>query len=212
MLGLGAYASMDAAEIQTCVTRPPETAGQRVGFEMIDLMRREAWVTTDWTPEDFAEFTPGLAALNWIKNDPRIGFADDTRVLRSPGCATDGEYTYQTMFGRTFFHIADMTRLGGHGLTDGALREGSVVKHHLLQFAAGQTVSFLVSPDEERFVRVNRPIQATATAQGLPEGWHLEDASLDDAWSAELSGEIRVLRLEDGTSYQGPVDAEDLSD
>ncbi len=196
-------AGADGREV--CVRRVPETAGQDVGYELIDLMRREAWVTTDWTVDAYTEFSPGLAALNWLKNDPRQGFAARAMVLRSPGCAADGEFTYQTMFGRTFFHIADLKNLGGSDLTNGALTEGGVIKHHLLEFDAGQTVSFLVSPAGESFVRVNRPI---ATGQGqsdLPEGWVLRDLNLTNPWQADLIGEVRVLRLDDGTSYQGPI-------
>lgn len=190
---------------EVCVPRAPETAGQGVGYELIDLMRREAWVTTDWTVDAYAEFSPGLAAPHWLKNEPRRGFASRAVVLRSPGCAADGEFTYQTMFGRTFFHIADLTSLGGDDPTNGALTEASVRKHHRLQFDAGQTVSFLVSPSGDSFVRVNRPIDSSQGAHDLPEGWVLRDLRLTNAWHADLIGEVRVLRLDDGTSYQGPI-------
>ncbi len=197
--------SADGREI--CVAREPETAGQDVGYELIDILRREAWVTTDWTVDAYAEFSPGITAPHWLKNDPRQGYAARAIVLRSPGCAADGEFTYQTMFGRTFFHIADLTSLGGGDLTNGALTEASVAKHHSLEFDAGQTVSFLVSSSGERFVRVNRPINASHGEQELPEGWGLEDVSLGTPWRADLIGEVRILRLGDGTSYQGPIGA-----
>ncbi|MEO1292713.1 MAG: hypothetical protein AAFV62_07780, partial [Pseudomonadota bacterium] len=74
-----------------------------------------------------------------------------------------------------------------------------------LDFDAGQTVSLLVSPNGERFVRVNRPVGARQSDQGLPAGWVLEDLSLGSAWRADLIGEVYVLRLGDGTSYQGPI-------
>lgn len=190
-----------------CVARAPETAGQDIGYEFIDILRREAWVTTDWTVDAYADFSPGITALNWLKNDPRQGYAARAIVLRSPGCTADGEFTYQTMFGRTFFHIADLTSLRGGGLTNGALTEASVAKHHRLEFEAGQSVSFLVSPSGERFVRVNQPIDASQGEQGLPEGWVLQDVNLRTPWRADLIGEVHVLRLGDGTSYQGPIGA-----
>jgi hypothetical protein len=195
--------SADGREV--CVPRAPETAGQDVGYELIDLMRREAWVTTDWTLEAYADFSPGLTALNWLKNDPRLGYAARATVLRSPGCDADGEFTYQTMFGRTFFHIADITGATGGDLTNGALTEGAVIKHHRLEFEADQTVSFLVSPAGESFVRVNRPIDTSAGDNALPEGWVLQELRLASAWQADLIGEVRVLRLDDRTSYQGPI-------
>lgn len=190
---------------EVCAPRAPETAGQDVGYELIDILRREAWVTTDWTVDAYAEFSPGLTALNWLKNDPRLGYAAQAMVLRSPGCEADGEFTYQTMFGRTFFHIADITGATGGDLTNGALTEGGVIKHHWLEFEADQTVSFLVSPSGDSFVRVNRPIDASAGANALPEGWVLQELTLASAWQADLIGEVRVLRLDDGTSFQGPI-------
>lgn len=188
-----------------CLPRAPDTAGQDVGYEVIDILRREAWVTTDWTLDAYAAFSPGIAAPHWLKNDPRQGYAARASVLRSPGCAADGEFTYQTMFGRTFFHIADLTSLRGEDLTNGALTEASVTKHHRLEFDADQTVSFLVSPSGESFVRVNRPIDASAGGNALPEGWVLQELRLASAWQADLIGEVRVLRLDDGTSFQGPI-------
>ncbi|MEL6225513.1 MAG: hypothetical protein AAFR01_00655 [Pseudomonadota bacterium] len=193
----------DGREI--CVPRAPETAGQDVGYELIDILRREAWVTTDWTLEAYADFSPGLTALNWLKNDPRLGYAARATVLRSPGCDADGEFTYQTMFGRTFFHIADITGVTGGDLANSALTEGAVLKHHRLKFEADQTVSFIVSPAGESFVRVNRPINAIPGDNGLPEGWILQELTLASTWTADLIGEVRVLRLADGTSYQGPI-------
>ncbi len=190
---------------EECVPRAPETAGQTVGFELIDLMRREAWVTTDWTVDAYAEFSPGVGAPNWLKNDPREGFAARMAFLRSPGCAAEGEFTYRGMFGRTFVHVADLTRLGGGDLTNGALTQASVNKHHRLEFDIGQTVSMLVAPNGDRFVRVNRPVDASREDQDLPEGWVLQDLTLSAPWRADLN-DVAVLRLENGVSYQGPVD------
>jgi hypothetical protein len=205
VMGVGPEAVVAAGEREVCVPRAPETAGQTIGYELIDLMRREAWVTTDWNVEDYEAFSPGLTALNWLKNDPRLGYAAHAVVLRSPGCDADGEFTHQTMFGRTFFHIADITGATGGELTNGALTEGGVIKHHRLEFEADQTVSFLVSPSGESFVRVNRPIDASAGDNALPEGWILKELALSSSWQADLIGEVRVLRLDDGTSYQGPI-------
>lgn len=195
-----------AVEREVCTPRVPETAGQNVGYELIDLARREAWVTTDWSVDGFAAFSPGLAAMNWIKNDPRQGVAARTRVLRSPGCEVDGEFTHQTMFGRGFFHIADITEIWADEFAQGALKEVRVKKHHRLEFDAGQTVSFLVSPKGDSFVLVNRPVGASLGEQALPEGWAQQDMTLMAPWNADLIGDVAVLRLENGASYQGPID------
>jgi len=189
-----------------CVRTAPDTAGQAVGFELIDLIRREAWVTTDWSVEAFATFSPGLTAPHWFKNDPRQGHAQHAIVLRSPGCSNDGEFTYRSMYDRTFFHIADITRLSGAGLTGGALVEATVIKHHRLAFEGGGGVTFLVSPDGDHFVGVNRPVDQSTAPITLPDGWVLIELRLDQDWQADLVGEVNVIRLQDGASYQGPIE------
>jgi hypothetical protein len=207
----GAFAAIaltifGGGERNVCIRRSPETAGQDVGYELIDLARREAWVTTDWTLDGFAAFSPGLAAVNWIKNDPRQGVSARTRVLRSPGCDVDGEFTHQTMFGHAFFHIADITEFWADEFAQGALKEVRVRKHHRLEFDAGQTVSFLVSPMGDSFVLVNLPVGRSQDEQTLPNGWAQQDMTLMAPWNADLIGDVAVLRLENGASYQGPID------
>jgi len=201
---VGAFAAASAPKREACVTRSPDKGAHRVAYELIDLLRRQAWVTTDWTLEEYSDFSPGLTSVNWIKNDPRVGTADQTSVLRSPGCANDGEFTYVHMFGRDFFHIADLVRLG-HGLGDGAIRGASVTKYHRLQFDPGQVVSILSSPGGERFIRVNGPVGVASTKPEVPLGWTLQDLNTEETWQVDLLGEVRVLRLKDGTSYQGPI-------
>ena len=56
-------------------------------------------------------------------------------------------------------------------------------------------------------MRVNRPVADSAVENVLPEGWGLRDIDLDTGWQAELVGEVHVLRLDDGTSFQGPIGA-----
>ncbi|MEL7345465.1 MAG: hypothetical protein AAFN59_11510, partial [Pseudomonadota bacterium] len=204
-LGIGASGATRFSEKEVCVMRSPETARQNVGYELIDILRRTAWVTTDWTLLDYAAFSPGLTAPNWLKNDPREGFGARAAVLRSPGCEADGEFTYQTMFGRTFFHIADLVELNAEGLTKGVLKEARVSKHHRLEFEAGQSVWFLVSPDGERYVRVNRPVDAAPDFGAFPDDWFLDKVTLSTPWAADLVGIVQVLRLGNGTSFQGPV-------
>lgn len=201
-------AAMNARVRDVCIDRRPQVASQRIGYELIDLMRREAWVTTDWTLEEYSEFSPPVTALNWIKNEPRVGYASRTSVLRSPGCKRDGQFTFWQGFDREFFHIADVIGAGQRHGTGGAIIEAAVLKHHRLQFDAGQTVSILVSPQGDRFIRVNRPAGEPVAASSLPDGWQLEVRTLDRLKQVDLFGEVRVLRLRDGASYQGPLGAD----
>ncbi|MDX8352598.1 hypothetical protein [Cognatiyoonia sp. IB215182] len=208
---LGAVAATDAQSQETCVAVVPEASGAAVGYELIDIIRREAWVTRDWTLADYAAFSPGPAALNWRKNDPREGDAANARVMRSPECGHDGDFTYQIKFGREFFHIANIVSIGPRHGPNGEIREGGVVKYHRLTFDAGQTVSILHAPEGTAFIRVNRPVAAPHVQVRLPEGWSVTTAMLNTPWRVDLFGGVRVLRLQDGSSYQGPIEMPEAS-
>lgn len=205
VLSVAGIAALSPPAKEVCVARPPLTNTEGIGYELIDVLRRAAWVTTDWTPKAYTAFTPGLTSLNWVKNDPRAGYAAQVSVLRSPGCKTDGAFTYQSRFGRTFFHMADITSMGRRYGPRGEILEVSVTKHHRLHFDSGQSVSILVSEQGQQFVRVNRSVLAPKDAPDIPDGWSLLDVTLDRPWQVDLFDKVRVLRLNDGTSYQGPV-------
>ena len=205
ILTFGAVFAFSAPEKKVCIAKAPDVRASGIGCELIDILRGQAWVSTDWTLEAFEAFQPGIFAPHWIKNDPREGVASQTRVLRSPECENEGEFTYRTIFGRSHFHIADLSDRGQRGLTDGALVEGTVAKYHVLQFSTGQSVSFLTSPDGMRFVEVNRPVGWRPAENDLPAGWTLQQTTLAAPWDAELLPTVRVLRLADGSSYQGPL-------
>lgn len=205
IIAIGAMAPTKPESKEVCVNQPPELAGQNIGFELIDLLHRQAWVTTDWTIEDYSNFSPGLASPGWIKNKPRVGFATKTSVLRSPSCDEDGQFTYQTQFGRTFFHIADISQIVPTYGDNRKVKAAIVTKYHRLQFDQGQVISVLLSPAGEAFIRVNRPVEVTSLDPELPQDWTIQEFVLSGIWQADLFGKVQVLRLENGTSYQGPV-------
>ncbi len=195
-----------AAEPHVCVSTSLQKTEQSIGYELIDVVRRQAWITTDWTLHEYGEFKPGLTQLNWIKNVPRAGLGARMTVLRSPDCANDGEYTIQTKFGRSFFHIANIVSVGRRHGDNKELVEASVFKYHRLEFDADQTVSLLLSPGGDHFVLVNQPVALKEHRPELPHGWSITDVTLDGPWKADLFGHVRVLRTTDGASYQGPVE------
>ncbi|MEL6379505.1 MAG: hypothetical protein AAFR69_00030 [Pseudomonadota bacterium] len=205
IISLGALAAIKPESKEACVNQPPELAGQNIGFELIDVLRRQAWITTDWTLEDYSDFSPSLGSHGLIKNEPRVGFATNTSVLRSPSCDEDGQFTYQTRFGRTFFHIADISQIGPAYGENRKIKAATVTKYHRLQFDPGQIISVLLSPAGEAFIRVNRPVEVTSIDPELPQDWTIQEFVLSGSWQADLFGKVQVLRLEDGTSYQGPV-------
>lgn len=205
VFAVGAVASSGKPAIKICVTEKPTIGEQRIGYELIDVMRGEAWVTFDWTLDSYSEYSLGITSLNWFKNKPRLGYGARSGILKSPDCANDGEFSYQHMHGRSFFHIADITGIGTTHGENNELRGASVKKFHYLEFGAGQTVTFLVSPDQEFFVRVNRPVGSEQSEPELPESWSIKDFDLTSAWQAELFDNAQVYQVKDGTSFQGPV-------
>ncbi|MEL7430407.1 MAG: hypothetical protein AAFN43_10450 [Pseudomonadota bacterium] len=205
VFAVGAFAHFNQPAAKVCVSKKPAIGEQRIGYELIDLMRGEAWVTLDWTLKNYSDYSLGVASWNWIKNEPRIGYGARASILKSPGCRNNGEFTYQHMHGRPFFHIADITDFGFTHGEHNEIRGATVRKHHRLEFELGQTVTFLVSPDQNYFVRVNRPVGTDERAPKLPEAWSMQDFELKSAWQAELFGHVQVYRVQNGTSFQGPV-------
>jgi hypothetical protein len=203
-------ATLTRFDRETCIRRAPEfvldrTQGE-IGYELIDLWRGEAWATRDWTPEAFAAFSPPLPT--WLQNDPRVSYAADTDVLRSPGCDNDGEFSYLTAFGREFLHVADVVGRVRSREMQPLLQEARVEKHHRVTFAAGDDVIVLEAPDGTGYVRLNRPLDWAETPMALPAGWSFENVTLDAPRDVDLIGPVRVLRMADGTSYQGPLGPE----
>ena len=73
---------MPVQELEECVSREPASDGEVAGYELIDLLNKKVWGTGDFTPAEYAAFTPPLF---WIKNDPRTMIADQAEFLQSPG-------------------------------------------------------------------------------------------------------------------------------
>lgn len=211
--GLGACAAVAAAIFGAswaanpmtqswCLAQAPNLAGEGPGYELINLLGGEAWVTRDWTPTEYAAFTPPLSWRLWFKNDPRVAVADEARFSRSPGCPEDGQFSYMNAFGRTFVLVASP---GVANVASGEVRRIEVEKHHFLRYAAGRTVEILENPAGERFIAVSAPLRSSAMAPLIPDGWSLEEQPLSADLEVALTGDVEVLRLDNGVSYQGPL-------
>ena len=87
------------------------------GYELIDLLNEEVWVTSDFTPAEYAEFSPPLL---WIKNDPRIMMADQAEFLRSPGCSEPGQFTYMQAYDKGFLNVVQLITMDTPVDTSGA--------------------------------------------------------------------------------------------
>lgn len=212
---IAALSAADRTERETCVARPPQFAETGPGpagpgragpgYELISLVRGEAWATRDWTPEDYAAFSPPLSWSFWFKNDPRLGLADQARFTRSPGCDEEGRFSYMTAFGRTFVLAARPRALTLGGDERGLITGVEVEKHHVLRFAAGRTLEVLENPEGRRFIAVSAPLRRATPAPELPAGWSLAARVATEDLEVALSGAVTVIRLANGVSYQGPL-------
>ena len=203
----------DTVEHSVCLRRVPtlETTAQsgetsvRSGYELIDIVRGHAWATRDWTPQEFINFKLPTTWALWFKNGPRISFADRASFSRSPGCVEDGQYSYMNAFGKTFVLVARPFQFNPIRDPEGLIQSVKVVKYHTLHFDAGSSVSFLKNPDGQSFVAVGTGYERSSEAPLLPDGWSIEKSPLTEDLTVSLKGEVIVLRLKNGVSFQGPV-------
>lgn len=187
---------------ESCVARAPQLERANVGYELIDLVRKEVWLTVEFTPGEFAEFS---APLLWIKNQPREGVSDGGRFLRSPGCSQPGQFTYLHAFGKEFLNVVRLKEMNKSADVDGLIRETILEKYHIMTYIAGRTVSILQNPSGEQFILVSRDAYRTSDTFALPEGWSIDEYELTEDLEVDLSGRVSVLRTENEDSYQGPL-------
>jgi hypothetical protein len=193
----------DLAEFR-CVSRQPEFHNSGAGYELLNLRSGEVWATGDWTPDEFSQFELPTSRIFWRKNGPRVGLADEAAFLRSPNC-DQGEYTYLEAFGREFVQVVDLgpiTKLMG---IRGPIQRVELEKYHVLTYWAGTTVSTLKNSAGEAFVAVAVGLDRADDLPTLPEGWTITERTLEHDQRIELLGNVSVLRLDNGDSYQGPV-------
>ncbi len=190
-------------ELETCVSREPDFSGGETGYELIDLLNKDVWLTPDFTAEEYAAFSPPLL---WIKNDPRITMGNhQSEFLRSPGCSEQGRFTYIQAFDREFLKVVQLVSMDTPEDSQGLIRRTVLEKYHLLTYAAGSTVHILQSPEGDRYIGVSRSADRTSDTFTLPEGWALTTNVLQTEYQVELSGTVIVLRTDNEDSYQGPL-------
>jgi pimeloyl-ACP methyl ester carboxylesterase len=177
-------------------------SGERAGYELIDLLHKEVWVTSDFTPEEYAAFSPPLF---WIKNDPRTPMCDRGEFLRSPGCTESGQFTYMWAFDKMLLKNVQLKTMNRPMDSQGLIRRTELEKYHLLTYYAGRTVNILQSPTGERFIGVSRSVNRASDTFTLPEGWILTTHELQTELQLDISGNVSVLRTDNEDSYQGPL-------
>lgn len=203
------------AQVESCVERSPSipvrraaSIDQRPGFEILDPVGGGVWMTRDWTVDAFEAFSFPWTWPFWFKNDPRRGVSDGVAFLRSPGCPSDGQFTYMTAFGREFVQVVELEDLTG-SVGNGAIREVELEKYHVLAFDAGSQVQILQGPDASHYLLVAETF-ARSEEPELPDGWAITARVLEEPVVVELTGTVEVLRLTNEDSYQGPLSADTL--
>jgi hypothetical protein len=175
-----------------------------VGYELVDLVSKEVWLTLDFTPEEFTDFS---APFLWIKNQPRNGVPDAGVFLRSPGCSQPGQFTYLHAFGKEFLNVVRLIAMNEPLDNEGLIRKTELEKYHVLTYYAGRTVSILQNPSGEQFILVSRDEERTSDTFALPDGWSVSEHELAEDLEVDLSERVSVLRTENEDSYQGPLPA-----
>ena len=193
---------MPVQELEECVSREPASSGDGAGYELIDLLEKKVWGTPDFTPAEYAAFSPPLF---WIKNDPRIMLADQAEFLQSPGCSEPGQFSYMRAYDKEFLNVVQLITMGTPVDDQGLIRRTELEKYHVLTYFSGRTVSILQGPTGARFIWVARTVDRPPDPVTLPEGWTLSTHELQTDLQVDLLGNVSVLRTENEDSYQGPL-------
>ncbi|MEO0419045.1 MAG: hypothetical protein AAF249_09280 [Pseudomonadota bacterium] len=204
-----ATGSCSDVAIERCVERAMKLGGAKdgakQGFELIDLSSREVWLTRDWDPEEFSNFSLPPDWIMWRKNDPRTSAVDSGSFRHSPDCAS-GEFTYMTALGREFLHVVNLQNFGEVSAeTQGLIRAVTLTKHHETQWEAGTVLRVLTDPDGQRYLLIARTWPVPQQDPTLPDGWTLERITLEAPFTFALDGEVQVLRMDNEDSFQGPL-------
>jgi hypothetical protein len=189
-------------ELETCVFREPVFKQTKMGFELIDLWKKEVWATSEYTEEEFAAFSPPLF---WRKNEPREPMFDRAKFHKSPGCDKKGQFTYMRAFGKKFLKVVQLIDINAPVDGQGVIRKIELEKYHLLSYSTGRRVYVLHSPTGERYIGVARSADRTSDTFTIPQGWKLTNHELKEELQVELSGTVSNIRTDNEDSYQGPI-------
>jgi pimeloyl-ACP methyl ester carboxylesterase len=176
----------------------------RLGFEIIQVVSptgRVAWrIESDMTLDEFNALE---LPTGWIKNQPRELDFDAGVFTQSPGMSA-GEYTDAEHFGYEWRHVATVSGETVQLDAEGILTASPTTKSHQLTWDEGSTIYLLVSPEGERYIRVNRDFNRSSDTFTIPTGWQLVDATIPQDLTFELPNPTLVFRTDNGDSFQGP--------
>lgn len=196
----------DPYERQTCVPMRFEAVeGAPKGYEFVDLGRGQVWGTADWSETAFNAFKLPWHKPLYFKNDPRVGYADHARILRSPDCERDGAFNTLTAFGKEFRHVVQVSSVDHIGRGDSRISLTEIVKYHALTYSAGREVSVLHAPDGAQYIAVAGTSKREPGIADVPDGWRIETYHLEQDFELNLFGEVTNIRTTNKDSFQGPL-------
>jgi len=168
------------------------------GYELFDLKNKIVWLTLEFTDEEFKALEP---LPGWMKNDSsRVPHFDKSRFIKSPG--PDGKLTTKSMYGHTFLHVCNMLEWPHDADKDGLIKSATLEKYHEVTYNCGKKIKVLTSPEGKQYMYINSEGERGKEIPKLPHGWILEEGTLKEDLTVDLSGKVEVLRLSNNDSYQ----------
>ena len=86
---------------------------------------------------------------------------------------------------------------------------------YAMHFAGSHRKTFVCQgrsqADRLSFVAVGTSYERSSEAPPLPDGWSIEKRVLTEGLTVSLKGEVIVLRLQNGGSFQGPISGQGCS-
>lgn len=184
-----------------------DTANEQpqVGFEIHQIVSPNEIVT--WANGEMtqAEFDAIELPVGWFKNQPREVEPDGGEFARSPGATADGELVFEEHFGHLWMHVATITQVNLPLDEEGLLTGAYVSKHHQVSFDAGSTLSMIISPESDHYVRISRDAGRTNNTPTIPSSWQHVEYTIDEDLVIQLPDPTVVIRADNEDSFQGPI-------
>jgi hypothetical protein len=114
------------------------------------------------------------------------------------------------MYGHVWRHVATIVEANIALDTQGLLTGAHVRKSHEVTFNAGKTLTLLVSPEGENYVRISRDFLRTTDQPSIPNGWQQVDFVTPGELVVKLPNETLVIRADNEDSFQGPLPQLDI--
>jgi hypothetical protein len=182
-----------------------------VTFELIEIVSPEevnVWIIDE--PITVEEFQNLPLASNWQRQEASTeGDVNASTILRSPDAAEEGLFTKEEHFGYQWIFNAQIidNDVPLPENENGLLTGRYIAKYQEVTYNAGRTISVLISPEGEEYVRVSRDIDRTTEEQIIPETWTIEERQINEELIVRLPNPtLNIIVNNIGDSFQGPVE------